>query len=123
MRFSEEFYINWLQIGYASHLAAIRNSSIDDIFKLCGDFGLLVWIQVAVGVQRGLNLFMSQSVSDQEGLTAHLDQKAGVGMPEEIQTFGFYFYLFLLIPQKSTREPSGFFHFADTFLSFSSSGM
>lgn len=38
-----------------------------------------------------------------------------------LKRFGFYFYLFLLIPQKSTREPSGFFHFADTFLSFSSS--
>ncbi len=38
-----------------------------------------------------------------------------------LKKFGYYFYLFLLIPQKSTREPSGFFHFADTFLSFSSS--
>ena len=38
-----------------------------------------------------------------------------------LKRFGFYFYLLLLIPQKSTREPSGFFHFADTFLSFSSS--
>ena len=38
-----------------------------------------------------------------------------------LKRFGFYFYLFLLIPQKSTREPSGVFHFADTFLSFSSS--
>ena len=78
MRFSEEIYIYWLQIGYTSHLATIRNGSVYDIFKLCGDFGLLVWIQVAVGVQRSLNLFMSQPVSDQEGLAAHLDQKAGV---------------------------------------------
>ena len=38
-----------------------------------------------------------------------------------LKRFGFYFYLLLLIPQKSTREPSGFFHFAETFLSFSSS--
>ncbi len=38
-----------------------------------------------------------------------------------LKRFGYYFYLFLLKPQKSTREPSGFFHFADTFLSFSSS--
>ncbi len=38
-----------------------------------------------------------------------------------LKRFGFYFYPFLLIPQKSTREPSGFFHFAGTFLSFSSS--
>ena len=38
-----------------------------------------------------------------------------------LKRFGFYFYLLFLIPQKSTREPSGFFHFAHTFLSFSSS--
>ena len=35
--------------------------------------------------------------------------------------FGFYFYPFFRTPQKFTREPSEFFHFADTFLSFSSS--
>ena len=44
MRFSEDFYINWLQIGYTFHLAAIRNGSVYDIFKLCGDLGLFVWI-------------------------------------------------------------------------------
>ena len=89
MRFSEDFYIDWLQIGYTFHLATIRNGSVYDIFKLCGDLGLLVWIQVAIGVQRGLYLFMSQPVSDQEGLAAHLNQKAGVAVPQKIQTFRF----------------------------------
>lgn len=37
--------------------------------------------------------------------------------------FGFYFYHFFLTPQKATSEPSVFFHFTDTFLSFSSSSV
>ena len=47
-------------------------------------------------------------------------------LKEEVQEYakkhyGFYFYPFFRTPQKFTREPSEFFHFADTFLSFSSS--
>ncbi len=48
-------------------------------------------------------------------------RKYGSHNKYRLKRFGFYFYPFLLIPQKSTREPSGFFHFAGTFLSFSSS--
>ncbi len=49
--FLGSFSFQWLQIGYTCHLATIRDSSsIDNTFELGSYFGLLIWIQMTVGV-------------------------------------------------------------------------
>ena len=45
---------------------------------------------MGIGVQRGLHGFMPQPVRNLQWGKAHFDQHTGVGVPEEIQTFGFY---------------------------------
>ena len=77
--FSETFSFDWLQIGYTSHLATIRYSTVDNVFKLLCDLRLLIGIQVAVGVQCSLDFLVSEPVGDQQRLTARLHKQAGAG--------------------------------------------
>ena len=48
--------------------------------KLSGYFGLLVRVQMAVGLRGSLHPFMSQAVCYQKWCTAHVNQQTGVGM-------------------------------------------
>lgn len=84
--FSETFSFGWLQIGYTSHLATIRHSTVDHVFKLLRDLRLLVGIQVAVGVQCGLDFLVSESVGNQKRLATHLHKQAGVGVAQVMDT-------------------------------------
>ena len=52
-----------------------------DYIKLIGYFGLLVRVQMAVGVHGGLYSFVTQAFGNQKRCTAHIYQQAGVGVP------------------------------------------
>ena len=49
--------------------------------KLSGYLHLLVGVQVAVRVHRGLHLLVSETLRDQQRGEAHLHQQAGVAVP------------------------------------------
>ena len=48
--------------------------------KLSGYFGLLVRVQMAVGLHGGLHPFVTQAFCYQKRCTAHVNQQTGVGM-------------------------------------------
>ncbi len=84
--------------------------------KLIGYFGLLVRIQVAVGVHGGLYPFVSQAFCNQKRCAAHINQQTGMGMPLRYnydkpekprisRVFGYLARFFILFQtEKSSRE-------------------
>ena len=42
-----------------------------EFIQLCGYFILLIWIQMGVSIQSGLNLFMAKTLCDKKRCTAH----------------------------------------------------
>ena len=130
----------WTKVEYDRFIAWIEPESEDYLI-----FEILFW----TGIREGELLALSLSDFDMSGNLLHINKTYNrirkrdvidtpktensvrtIDIPnflkEEVQEYakkhyGFYFYPFFRTPQKFTREPSEFFHFADTFLSFSSS--
>ena len=130
----------WTKAEYDRFIAGIEPGSEDYLI-----FEILFW----TGIREGELLALSLSDFDMSGNLLHINKTYNrirkrdvidtpktensvrtIDIPnflkEEVQEYakkhyGFYFYPFFRTPQKFTREPSEFFHFADTFLSFSSS--
>ena len=130
----------WTKAEYDRFIAGIELGSEDYLI-----FEILFW----TGIREGELLALSLSDFDMSGNLLHINKTYNrikkrdvidtpktensvrtIDIPnflkEEVQEYakkhyGFYFYPFFRTPQKFTREPSEFFHFADTFLSFSSS--
>ena len=59
----------------------VARGSRHDAVKLSGYLHLLVGVQVAVRVHRGLHLLVSETLRDQQRGEAHLHQQAGVAVP------------------------------------------
>ena len=51
-----------------------------EFIQLCGYFILLIWIQMGISIQSGLNLFVAKTLCDKKRCTAHVNQQTGVGM-------------------------------------------
>ena len=43
-----------------------------------------------VGVQRCLNVLVTEPIANLQGACTHVNQMGGVAVPEKIQTFGFF---------------------------------
>ena len=56
------------------------------VVNIIGYFGLLVGVQMTVGVPAGFHPFMAQAVSQYHGRAANVDQQGGVGMPHIMHT-------------------------------------
>ena len=54
--------------------------------KILGQFSLFVGVQMGVGIQRSLNVFVTQTLSDQERRIAQFNEQRGVGMSEIVHT-------------------------------------
>ena len=78
-RFSGFFFFGGYKLATFAAIFVARGSRHDAV-KLSGYLHLLVGVQVAVRVHRGLHLLVSEPLRDQQRGEAHLHQQAGVAV-------------------------------------------
>ena len=79
-RFSGFFFFSGYKLATFAAIFVARGSRHNAV-KLSGYLHLLVGVQVAVRVHRGLHLLVSETLRDQQRGEAHLHQQAGVAVP------------------------------------------
>ena len=114
-RFSGFFFFSGYKLATFAAIFVARGSRHDAV-KLSGYLHLLVGVQVAVRVHRGLHLLVSEPLRDQQRGEAHLHQQAGVAVPLRYnydkpekprisRVFGYLARFFILFQtEKSSRE-------------------
>ena len=79
-RFSGFFFFSGYKLATFAAIFVARGSRHNAV-KLSGYLHLLVGVQVAVRVHRGLHFLVSEMLRDQQRGEAHLHQQAGVAVP------------------------------------------